>query len=64
MTVFDNANGGGADNEPTARGLILSVDWVAMTVTLVQQFIPSFNKTAQSQGSVEVSVPALAVLED
>ncbi|KAI5480533.1 arylsulfotransferase [Pseudohyphozyma bogoriensis] len=53
ISLFDNAAGGGAPAEATARGLVLSVDTDDMTVTLMKEFIPSFNSTAASQGSVQ-----------
>ncbi|KAM0753034.1 hypothetical protein T439DRAFT_188133 [Meredithblackwellia eburnea MCA 4105] len=54
ISLFDNANGGSTDAEPTARALILSVDTTAMTVTLMEEYLPSFGTTSASQGSTTV----------
>lgn len=54
ISLFDNAAGGYGDAEPTARGIVLSVDTSAMTAELVYAVAPSFNTTAPSQGSHQV----------
>ncbi|KAJ1558157.1 hypothetical protein HK405_014285, partial [Cladochytrium tenue] len=55
MTLFDNGmEASQEDKEAYGRGLLLSVDTTAKTVTLVTEFKPSFNTTISSQGSVQI----------
>ncbi|GAA5912104.1 hypothetical protein JCM5296_000795 [Sporobolomyces johnsonii] len=53
ISLFDNAAGGGAPAESSARALILELDTDALTATVVYEFFPSFNNVAPSQGSVQ-----------
>ena len=55
ISVFDNAEGGGAPAEAEARGLILEVDTDAMTAEVYAEYFPSFDNVADSQGSMTVS---------
>ncbi|GAA6034623.1 hypothetical protein JCM8097_005428 [Rhodosporidiobolus ruineniae] len=51
ISLFDNAAGGGAPAEPTARAIVLELDTSSWTAELVWEGIPSFDTVADSQGA-------------
>ncbi|KAK7047116.1 hypothetical protein VNI00_006781 [Paramarasmius palmivorus] len=54
MSLFDNAGMFGVYNEDSARGLLIDLDFQAMTATLVQDYLPWDRTVSESQGSMQV----------
>ena len=50
----DNGASNWESDEPTARGIYVSLDFSAMTATLVEQYFPTNRNFSQSQGSMQV----------
>jgi len=54
MTVFDNGGRLGETEEPMSRGLYLGLNFIDMSVELLQEFLPFNASITQSQGSVQI----------
>ncbi|KZP11149.1 hypothetical protein FIBSPDRAFT_837791 [Athelia psychrophila] len=54
ISVFDNAGTATVAEEPSARGLLLDVDYANRTVALAMEFLPYNRTITPSQGSVQI----------
>ena len=61
-SVFDNGGTGRGDEETSARGIVLELDYPNMKVTLDKNFLPYNSTISQSQGNVQILVNGNALI--